>query len=170
MRIQRLDEVSIFSDKLSFLIPHEWVEVESEDDGAYQYQLPDARSGFFRASLTTASGSVDDLKKRFEKQFGNVEINLSTGNCIARSEKSLIQDGTPIHIYYWFVGGSPAPNVVREAIFSYTVLEELVEDSETQSDVKVIEQLATGRTVRMPAASPSSLIPAFVYDIHGNEG
>jgi hypothetical protein len=142
MTIQRLDAVSTFNDKLSFLIPHEWIEVESGEDGTYQYQLPDARSGFFRVSLITANGPAGELKKRFEEELGNVEINPVTGNFIARSEKALTQDGAPIHIYYWFVGGSLAPNAIREAVFSYTILAELVNDTDTQSDVKIIGQLA----------------------------
>lgn len=33
-----------------------------------------------------------------------------------------------------------APDVIREAVFSYTVLAELSADSETQSDVKIIDK------------------------------
>ena len=50
---RRLDEVSIFNDKLTFLIPHEWIEVESGEDGSYLYQVADAQSGWFRVSLIT---------------------------------------------------------------------------------------------------------------------
>ena len=142
MTIERLDALSIFNDKLTFLIPHEWIEVESDEGDVYQYQVPDATSGFFRVSLITANGPAEKLRQSFEKEHRNVEVNPTTGNFIARSEKALTQDGTRIHIYYWFVGGSVAPDVVREAVFSYTVLADLVDDNETQSDVKIIGQLA----------------------------
>src|SRR5215469_9570532 len=122
MTIKRLDAVSIFNDKLRFLIPHEWIEVESDEKDMYQYQLPDAISGFFRVSLITADGPAEKLRKSFQEEHGNVEVNPTTGNLIARSEKASTQDGTRIHIYYWFVGGSVAPRVLREAVFSYTVL------------------------------------------------
>src|SRR5215469_7813672 len=61
MTIERLDAVSIFNDKLTFLIPHEWIEVESDENDVYQYQLPDAISGFFRVSLITADGPAEKL-------------------------------------------------------------------------------------------------------------
>jgi len=141
MPIKRLHEVSIFSHKLTFLIPHEWIEVESNENDVYQYQLPDATSGFFRVSLITGHGPAENLRKSFQKEHGNVEVNPTTGNFIARSEKASTQDGTRIHIHYWFVGGSVGPGVIREAVFSYTVLADLVDDNETQSDLKIIGQL-----------------------------
>ena len=141
MTINRLDAVSIFNDKLTFLIPHEWVEVECDDNDVYQYQLPNATSGFFRVSLITGHGPAEKLRTNFQKVHGNVKVSPTTGNFIARSEKALTQDGTQIHIYYWFVGGSVASDVIREAVFSYTVLADRADDIETQSDVKIIGQL-----------------------------
>jgi hypothetical protein len=151
MTIKRLDAVSIFNDKLTFLIPHEWIEVESDENDVYQYQLPDAASGFFRVSLITGHGPVEKLRQSFQKEHGNVEVNPTTGNFIARSEKASTQDGTRIHIHYWFVGGSVSPDVIREAVFSYTVLADLIDDSETQCDVKIIGQLVADARFNRPA-------------------
>jgi len=133
------------------LIPHEWIEVESDENDVYQYQLPNARSGFFRVSLITGHGPAEKLRKSFQEEHGNVEVTPTTGNFIAGSEKASTQDGTRIHIYYWFVGGSVAPDVIREAVFSYTVLADLVDDSETQSDVKIIGQLVADARFNRPA-------------------
>ena len=151
MTIKRLDAVSIFNHKLTFLIPHEWIEVESDENEVYQYQLPDATFGFFRVSLITGHGPAEKRRKSFQKEHGNVEVNPTTGNFIARSEKASTQDGTRIHIYYWFVGGSVAPDVIREAVFSYTVLADLSDDTETQSDLKIIGQLAADARFDRPA-------------------
>lgn len=151
MTITRLDAVSIFNDKLTFLIPHEWTEVESDEDDTYQYQSLDATSGFFRVSLITGHGPAEKLRQNFQKEHGNVEVNPTTGNFIARSEKATTQDGTRIHIYYWFVGGSVASDVIREAVFSYTVLGDLRDDSETQSDVKILGQLIADARFDRPA-------------------
>jgi len=133
------------------LIPHEWIEVESDENDVYQYQLPNARSGFFRVSLITGHGPAEKLRKSFQEEHGNVEVTTTTENFIAGSEKASTQDGTRIHIYYWFVGGSVAPDVIREAVFSYTVLADLVDDSETQSDVKIIGQLVADARFNRPA-------------------
>jgi hypothetical protein len=70
--VRRLDEVSIFNDKLTFLIPHEWIEVESGEDGTYLYQVPDVRSGWFRVSLVTIS-NVARPAERLAELFSNHE-------------------------------------------------------------------------------------------------
>jgi len=141
--VRRLDEVSIFNDRVTFLIPHEWIEVESGDDGTYQYQVPDARSGWFRASLITTKdvGKPAERLKKLFRGYNEVVSNETTGNLIRQSEKDTVQDGEKLHIYYWFVGGCVAPNMVCEAVFSYTVLSDLAENSETLSEVNLIDQL-----------------------------
>jgi hypothetical protein len=142
---RRLDEVSIFNDKLTFLIPHEWIEVESGEDGSYLYQVADAQSGWFRVSLVTQNDVVSPavrLKDLFS-QDPNVAVNKTTGNLIRRSDKETTEDGSRIHIYYWFVGGIVPPKKVCEAVFSYTVLADLTNTDETQSKVALLGQLVS---------------------------
>jgi hypothetical protein len=142
---RRLDEVSIFNDKLTFLIPHEWIEVESGEDGSYLYQVADTQSGWFRVSLITQNDVVSPpvrLRELFS-QAANVTVNETTGNLIRRSEKNTIEDGERIHIYYWFVGGSVPPEKVCEAVFSYTVLADLMNTDEAQSEVTLLGQLVS---------------------------
>lgn len=153
MTIGRLDAVSIFNDKLYFLIPHEWIEVESEESDVYEYQLPNAKSGFFRVSLITANGPAEKLRETFENKHRNVEVNPVTGNLVARSEKATTQDGTQIHIYYWFVAGClAAANLIREAVFSYTILADLVDERDNQSDVEIIGKLVADARFDNPAS------------------
>lgn len=141
--IRRLDEVSIFGEKLTFLIPHEWVEVDDGDEGIVRYQLPKADSGWFRASLITTNGLADPVE-RLSSLFdgrGPVTVNVETGNFISRTDKDVIQDGEPLHIYYWFVAGVVPPDIIREAVFSYTVLADRAQDPETGSDVRILGEL-----------------------------
>lgn len=139
---RRLDEVTIFNDKLTFLIPHEWIEAESGEDGTYLYQVPDARSGWFRVSLIT----IDNIARpaeRLEEIFSdhkNVSANEATGNLIRRTEKNSAEDGVPLHICYWFVGGCVPPHSVYKAVFSYTVLFDVLNDDDTQEEVRLLEQ------------------------------
>ena len=44
-----------------------------------------------------------------------------------------------------------APDVIREAVFSYTVLAHVRDDRETQSDVKIIGQLVADARFDRPA-------------------
>jgi hypothetical protein len=60
---------------------------------------------------------------------------------VARSEKETTENGDLLHIYYWFVAAQVSPKLIREAIFSYTVLTEFLSDDLTQSEVKLIDQL-----------------------------
>jgi hypothetical protein len=151
MTISRLDSVSIFNDKLTFLIPREWIEVESEENDFYAYQLPDATSGFFRVSLITANGLAEKFRQTFWNEHEDAEVNSTTGNFVARSEKASTQDGTPIHIYYWYVAGCVAADLFREAVFSYTVLADSVSEIGTQSDVEIIGQLVADARFDRPA-------------------
>ena len=141
---RRLDEVSIFNGKMTFLIPHEWVEVESGEDGTYLYQVADARSGWFRVSLITQNDVVspaERLEELFSQHTTLVE-KKATGNLTRRSEKETVEDGERLHIYYWFVGGCVPPKKVCEAVFSYTILADLINNEETQSEVTLLGQLA----------------------------
>jgi hypothetical protein len=141
--VRRLDEVTIFNDKLTFLIPHEWIEAESGEDGTYLYQAPDARSGFFRVSLLTVN-NVARPAERLEELFSNhknVSANETTGNLVRRTEKDSEEDGAPLHIFYWFVGGCVPPDSVYEAVFSYTVLSDDLHNDDTRTDVTLLEQL-----------------------------
>ncbi len=140
---RRLDEVSIFNNKLTFLIPHEWIEVESGEDGTYLYQMADARSGWFRVSLITQDDVVSPAARLSElfSEHASVAVNKTTGNLIRRSEKKTIEDGERLHIYYWFVGGCVPPKKVCEAVFSYTVLADLINNDETQSEVILLGQV-----------------------------
>jgi len=65
------------------------------------------------------------------------------GNMVEVSEKRSEEHGTPIHIYYWKVGNTILPDRVYEAVFSYTILAETMDDQETQEMVKLIENLVS---------------------------
>jgi hypothetical protein len=78
-------------------------------------------------------------------------VNPVTGNFVARSEKATTQDGTRIHIYYWFVAACLGANLIREAVFSYTVLADLVDKSDNQSDIEIIGKLVADARFDSPA-------------------
>lgn len=140
---RRLDEVSTFGGALRFLIPHEWVEGDDEDDpGTYLYHAPGATSGWFRASLITVK-CVASPEERLQSIFRgeSFEVDEETNNYVARWERDSEEDGVAIHIYNWKVGNAVPPSVVREAVFSYTVLAGTVGDPETQDEVELLGKL-----------------------------
>jgi len=61
--VTRLDRVRVFGDALTFLIPHEWIEGQSEDDH-YLYHLPEAESGWLRVSLISIEVPKENLSSR----------------------------------------------------------------------------------------------------------
>jgi hypothetical protein len=139
----RLDEVSIFGDKLTFLIPHEWVQGESDDDH-YLYHSPETDSGWLRVSLITVRTDNPDQKLR--KLFADcvdVVVSPKMHNLVERSEKHSLQDGANIHLYYWKVGNVVPPDLVQEALFSFTILSDRQGDKEVQETVALVGQLVS---------------------------
>jgi hypothetical protein len=144
-KIIQLDRVFLFGDKLSFRIPHEWVESDEGED-SYLYRAPGTDSGWLRVSLLTLKTVCRDPCKRLKKLFlskKNVRIEKSTGNLVSVSEKDSEEGGEPIHLYYWRVGNVIPPDEICEAIFSYTVLSERVRDLKTIRTVQLIGELVS---------------------------
>jgi hypothetical protein len=141
----RLDRVFPFNEKLSFLIPHEWT--EEYDTDHYLYQAPNADSGWLRVSLITltnpgqcSKGRLSELiKERAQQEAG--ELCESGENIVATWKQFSEESGSPLCNYWWAVGHSFGPNLAREALFSYTILRERSEDTETQETVSMIGRL-----------------------------
>jgi hypothetical protein len=141
--VSRLDQVFTFGDKLSFLIPHEWIEGESGHEGTYLYHYPDADSGWLRVTLLTSKGS-GDRAERVEEPFRKKKdfwVDEKTGNLVNSYEKDIEQDGDLLHIYYWLVGNFVPPDLVHEAVFSYTILREKANDEENQAMINVLSRV-----------------------------
>lgn len=153
----RLDEVSVFGGKLSFLVPHEWEELESEGDDVYAYGRPRTDSGWFRVSLNTSTvvavPAGEKLKRIFEKRE-NVSRDEQTGNLVHTYEQDSEEEGVKIHLYYWIVANAVEPNLVREAVFSYTVLSERVNDEETAAMLGLLRQIVGQAKFNAETQSP----------------
>jgi hypothetical protein len=153
--IRRLDRVSIFGDKLSFLVPHEWVEDTDEAQDVYLYHAPGADSGWLRVSLITAKDSSMKTRAHLGEraQQENGELYQSDRNLIAKWEKPSQEDGVPIYQYWWAVLGSLGPELSREALFSYTILLNRRDNAETQDDVCILSDLFCNAEFSDPADS-----------------
>src|SRR5215470_9390565 len=136
----RLDEVTVFGGKLSFLVPHDWEETaeENAEENFYSYSEPGAESGWLRVSLNTVKAvreSPAEILSRIFEGRRNVTENEQTGNWVCAYEKDSEKDGVRIHLYYWIVAKAVETDLVREAIFSYTVLTERANGTETRKVV-----------------------------------
>lgn len=140
----RLDEVGVFSEKLRFLIPHEWVEVDDGADNVYLYQAPPTDSGWLRVSLITLN--TNEPEERLQRLFadsGDIFISEKRGNYVESSEKHSHENGNDIHIYYWKVANVVLPDRVLEAVFSFTILAEKKEETESRETVKLVGDLVS---------------------------
>jgi hypothetical protein len=148
----RLDRVFTFEDQLSFLIPHEWI--EGDDEGSnYLYHAPDTDSGWFRASLLTLKNtSREKLRELFnEKAMQRCGDLCETGdNLIVAWKQISEQDGISICNYWWAVGHSSGPTLCHEALFSYTILHERLEEPETQEALSLVGKLVADATFAAP--------------------
>lgn len=133
----RLDQVSIFEDKLTFLIPHDWIEGD-EDGNDYLYHLPDARSGWFRAGLLTVpAGPLEDMFQGSP----NVKVDTTTGNWVSSWVKDTTEDGAVIRLYYWKVANTVANGQIRDAIFSYCILQQDIGTADNDDMVELLDYL-----------------------------
>jgi hypothetical protein len=97
--IIRLDGVSTFRDQLSFLIPRDWVEGESEEDH-YLYRAPNTDSGWLRVSLISLKVDKETPTERLHRLHSqwrsededNVFIER-TNNVIRVRKKDTEQNG-----------------------------------------------------------------------------
>lgn len=143
----RLDQVTAFEGKLSFLIPHDWEErTEQESHDHYAYSAPGAHSGWLRVSLVTAEAQGETPAEMIKRIFcarEGASQDGQTGNWVWAYEKDTQEDGVEIHIYYWMVANLVPPNLVREAVFSLTVLSDRVRDDATTTMVGILTQTVT---------------------------
>lgn len=158
--VTRLDEITLFNGKLTFLIPHEWQEIVEGED-LYCYGQPGASLGWLRVSLNTTMASQETSAETLNKivEGKNAARNERTGNCVWTRERNTKEDGVPIHLFYWFVVNVAGSSLVREAIFSYTVLEDRKNEEETQSLVELIAQIAGLARFNSEAAPSGNTAP-----------
>ena len=143
-RITRLDKVSVFGNKLSFLVPHESVE-ESASDDIYLYQRPGTESGWLRVSLFTTRALNETPSRLLDRTFRSgdyVSVDEQSGNLVRTKEKDSEEEGVSIHQYYWMVANIVPPDWIYEAVFSYTILGERINEEENKHTVKISAQLA----------------------------
>jgi hypothetical protein len=140
----RLDEVTVFGGKLSCLIPHEWDEMPEEDN--YLYSHPKADSGWLRVSLNTTKAVEETpaqvLKRLFEGR-SNVTHDEQTGNWMHAYERDSEEESTKIHLYYWIVANVVEPDLVREAVFSFTVLSDRINDLQKTKMLSLIGHIVS---------------------------
>ncbi len=105
MTTQRLDQVVVFGDQLSFLIPHEWLESKEADD-YYLYYAPNADSVWLRVSLISIKGPGERsreglyslLTDRAKRENG--ELFEMDDNIVVQWTKDSEEDGDPI-THFW---------------------------------------------------------------------
>jgi hypothetical protein len=140
----RLDEVTIFGGKLSFLIPHDWEETVEEN--LYLYSQPKTDSGWFRVSLNTSRAVGEMPAERLRRLFEgrqNLTHDERTGNVVCSYERDAEEEGVKIHLYYWIVANVVEPDLVREAVFSYAVLSERTSEEQTRKMLNLIGQMTS---------------------------
>ena len=96
--------------------------------------------------ITITTPTPEDRLRALFADSENTFISRKHGNLVEPSEKSSHQDGTDIYIYYWKLANVVQPDRVLEAVFSYTILAERRDQSETQEEVELIGSLVSEAT------------------------
>ena len=97
-------------------------------------------------SLNTAKAVGEtpaQLLKRLFEGRKNVTHDASTGNWVSTYERDSEEEGAKIRLYYWIVANVAEADLVREAVFSYTVLLERTTDRQTAQMLSLLEQIVS---------------------------
>lgn len=147
----RLDEISYLG-KLRFLIPHHWVEDSEEDHSCFHEE--GAESGFLRVSLITqtlpGTGNLDEVRRMMQRDRSNGEEFAQVGDNVVVSYEAEAKSDPSSYIYWWLVGGLVSKDIIREAVFSYTVSKSVKNLSETQEMVKLVGELVSKAEFKDP--------------------
>jgi len=118
--------------------------MDTDQDNVFLYSHAQTDSGWFRVSLNTATAvavtPAEKLKRIFENRE-NVCRDEQTGNLVHSYERDSEENGVKIHLYYWIVANVVEPNLVREAVFSYTILSERIKDEKTRKTLSLLRQI-----------------------------
>ena len=97
-------------------------------------------------SLNT-SRAVDETPARILRRLFDGKKNVThderTGNVVCSYERDAEDEGPKIHLYYWIVANVVEPDLVREAVFSYTVLSERTAEEQTRRMLSLIRQIVS---------------------------
>ena len=120
----RLDRVFTFGDQLSFLIPHDWEDLDEAGDH-YCYADPDR--AWLRVSLITSTGSGKGSEAEISRtELQNAEKNgrmlYKIGQNLVTSWKEYSErEGEAVTNHNWTVVRGISDDVRKAAIFTYTV-------------------------------------------------
>lgn len=145
----RLDEIT-YLDKIKFLIPHHWVEEDDEEEGCYFDPAGD--SGWLRVSLIRVDGAGTQDELRNDAREKGERLFEAGENLVRASVKSNIEQGEKISVHFWKVSRSVFPDLVRIAVFSYTVPESRTTHETWSAELKLIEDLVSKAEFIVPAS------------------
>ncbi|MGA2806812.1 MAG: hypothetical protein ABSE87_01690 [Terracidiphilus sp.] len=135
---------------VTFRIPGHWVEEYSDMEGGTFYEdRPD--SGTLRLKIITMATpkelqpiSALDLLQVVVSQLKNENVECTTtdrkdGNAVLKYEEAGSERGRNLTVFYWVVSNPLPPRHARAATFSYTILAEQRNRSQTQYEVAMLE-------------------------------
>jgi hypothetical protein len=137
------DRVSLFGDKISIRIPHEWEEVDSDDIETVTFYDQVDKLGWLRVSLFT---------KQTEESFQDVDLknlidSAHDGDCgfykvgdvyVAAWDEETKSDSS-IMMFYWEAGAIINSKLMRMAIFSLTVEKERMNKDGFDDEIAMIQ-------------------------------
>ena len=129
---------------VKFQIPKDWME-EYGSEGGGMFFGNGPNSGTLRLDVITAEspqklGANEPvaLLEGIKGDEASVIRRLENGNAIASQIIHTSEDGTPITMYWWYVGSFVPPKHVRLANFSYTVLTSHENDEKIEAEVEMV--------------------------------
>lgn len=127
-----------------FRIPADWIE-DQEDDGAGVYYADDDESGTLRIGVMTFRHEppidhqtvVEMTHERGAEPGYRAEV-LESGNCMLFHAEEGEEDGERILLFVWEIVRFQDPDIMRVAVFTYTILADQRYEKRFQEEVEML--------------------------------
>jgi hypothetical protein len=124
-----------------FSIPDSWVE-ECEPSGGGMFFEDAEGSGTLRLNVMSFASkgneAADEMIASLIRDQGY--DRLGTARAIRHFQKSAVEIGAALAIYYWQIAVPVPPNAIRLAIFSYTILESQASHDFFQREIALLDK------------------------------
>ena len=129
---------------VEFSLPVRWV-AEYGDQGGGVFWDPDANGGTLRLDLLTfekgGNLGASPARSMLESLRGEgVVRDLPHGNAVREYQSFAQENGEELKQFYWEVANFVAPNHLRLAIFSYTILKAQERDATIQNEIELLRK------------------------------
>jgi|GEM_PF-5028938 len=137
------DRMSLFGDKISIRIPHDWEELDSEDDDHYTFHNPVNKLGWYRVSMFSKSSTnqfqESDLEKIVDESHGGDCGLFKVGDKFIAAWQEPANSDPNLTMYFWKIGSIVYSKLIRIVIFSLAVENNRLQENGFDDEIALVQ-------------------------------